>query len=149
MKRTFNTIQNTNNSNVKPNAVLEGVVVAVTEISDSQGDKKGKYWTALVCDSNQNINRITKYLSLRTTCSLHGKIVEYLNNQTAIKLNKLKYTGDNLYTATNETIAAPKEISFTPLCTQISSIENIQSMSEGQYVSFSCKIIDIGPVSVY
>jgi hypothetical protein len=148
MKRTFDTIQNTNNANVKPNAILEGVVVAVTNIFDSQGDKKGKYWSALVCDSNQNINRITKYLSSRTRCSLHGKIVEYLNNGNGIKLNKLKYSGDNLYTASNETIAASKPVLFTPSCTRISSIEDIQTMSDGQYVSFNCKILDIGPVNI-
>ncbi|CAF1401823.1 unnamed protein product [Adineta steineri] len=145
MKRTITTITNSNNANVKANLSLEGVVVAVTAILDSQITKQGKYWTALVCDSNQNLNRIAKYLSSKTNCSLHPKIIEYLNNQNGIKLNKLKFSGDNMYTASNETIAAPKVVTFTPTCTQISTINDIQSMSDGQYVSLMCKIIDIGP----
>ncbi|CAF1297556.1 unnamed protein product [Adineta steineri] len=147
MKRTITTITNSNNGNVKANLSLEGVVVAVTAILDSQITKQGKYWTALVCDSNQNLNRIAKYLLSKTNCSLHPKIIEYLNNQNGIKLNKLKFNGDNMYTASNETIAAPKVVTFTPTCTQISTINDIQSMSDGQYVSFMCKIIDIGPLS--
>ncbi len=54
-----------------------------------------------------------------------------------------------MYTATNETIAAPKAVSFIPSCSQIITLENIESMSDGQYVSFVCKIIDIGPVRSY
>ncbi|CAF1440193.1 unnamed protein product [Adineta steineri] len=146
MKRTITTITNSNNANIKANLSLEGIVVAVTAILDSQITKHGKYWTALVCDSNQNLNRIAKYLSSKTNCSLHPKIIEYLNNQNGIKLNKLKFSGDNMYTASNETIAAPKVVTFTPTCTQISTINDIQSMSDGQYVSYMCKIIDIGPL---
>jgi hypothetical protein len=94
MKRSFNTIQNSNNLNVKVNVLLEGIVVGVTDIVDSHSDKKGKCWIALICDVNQNANRITKYLSLKSKCSLHLKMLEYLNNQTGIKLNKLKFAGD-------------------------------------------------------
>ncbi|CAF3426323.1 unnamed protein product [Rotaria sp. Silwood2] len=108
-------------------------------------DKQEKYWTALICDSNQNIIRITKYLSSKTKCSLHEKIVEHFNNKKGVKLNKLKFTGDNMYVATHETIATSKAVSFTPSCMELSSIEDIESMSDGQYVPFMCKIIRIGP----
>ncbi|CAF3392886.1 unnamed protein product [Rotaria socialis] len=144
MKRGFNMIQNANISNSKPNATLEDVVVAVTNISDNQTDKKGKYWTASISDSNQNMNRITKYLSSRINCSLHLKMVEHLNNQHGVKLNKLKFNGDNAYIATSETIATPKVLSFAPLCTQITTIKNIESMTDGEYLSLTCKIIDVG-----
>ncbi|CAF1368412.1 unnamed protein product [Rotaria magnacalcarata] len=70
---------------------------------------------------------------------------EYLNNQKGVKLNKLKFNGDNTYIATNETIATEKLLSLTPLCTQITTIKNIESMSDGEYTSFTCKIIGIGP----
>ncbi|CAF1239867.1 unnamed protein product [Rotaria sp. Silwood1] len=144
MKRTFNMIQNTNNSNPKPNITLEGIIVAVSDISDNQTQKKGKYWTALLCDINQNINRITKYLSSKTNCSLHVKMIEHLNNQHGVRLNKLKHNGDNTYVATIETIATPTLLTLTPLCTKTSTIKNIESMSDGEHVSFACKIIDIG-----
>ncbi|CAF3624081.1 unnamed protein product [Rotaria socialis] len=144
MKRGFNMIQNANISNSKPNATLEDVVVAVINISDNQTDKKGKYWTASISDSNQNMNRITKYLSSRINCSLHLKMVEHLNNQHGVKLNKLKFNGDNAYIATSETIATPKVLSFAPLCTQITTIKNIESMTDGEYLSLTCKIIDVG-----
>ncbi|CAF4422634.1 unnamed protein product, partial [Rotaria magnacalcarata] len=137
-------IQNANISNSKPDATLEGVVVAVTNISDNQTDKKGKYWTALISDSNQNMNRITKYLSSRINCSVHVKMVEHLNNQHGVKLNKLKFNGDNTYVATSETITTPKVLSFAPLCAQITTIKNIESMTDGEYLSLTCKIIDVG-----
>ncbi|CAF2086259.1 unnamed protein product [Rotaria magnacalcarata] len=144
MKRTFNTTQNTNMANSKPDAMLEGVIVTVSEISDNQNEKKGKYWTALLCDSNQNINRITKYLSSRAMCTRHRKMMEYLNNESSIRLNKLKCSGEKTYTATAETIGTPIDLSLTPLCTQITTIKNIQSMSDEEYISFNCKILDIG-----
>lgn len=147
MKRSFHTTQNANISSVKPNATLEGIVVALTNISENHTDKKGKYWTALICDLNQNINRLTKYLSTKANCSLHVKMAEYLNNQNGVRLNKLKLNGDNTYVATNETIPTPKPLSLTPLCTQITTIKNIESMSDGEYISFTCKIVDIGSVS--
>ncbi|CAF4137251.1 unnamed protein product [Rotaria sp. Silwood2] len=137
-------IQNTNNSNPKPNTTLEGIIVAVSNISENQTDKKGKYWAALLCDINQNINRITKYLSSKTNCSLHVKMIEHLNNQHGVRLNKLKHNGDNTYVATIETIATPTLLTLTPLCTKTSTIKNIESMSVGEHVSFACKIIDIG-----
>ena len=71
MKRTYSNIQNSNNASKTATVVLEGVVVAITDIFDSQTDKKGKYWTALICDANQNVKRITKYLSSKTKCTLH------------------------------------------------------------------------------
>ena len=148
MKRAANTIENSNNSLVKGNAVVEGIIVTVTNLHDNYTDKKGKYWTALICDSNQNIIRITKYLSSKTKCSLHEKIVQYYNNKNGIKLNKLKFSGDYAYIATHETVATLKDVSFTPLCLRLSSIQEIESMSDGQYVSFVCKVIDIGPVSI-
>ncbi|CAF4583955.1 unnamed protein product [Rotaria sp. Silwood2] len=137
-------IQNTNNSNPKPNTTLEGIIVAVSNISENQTEKKGKYWTTLLCDINQNINRITKYLSSKTNCSLHVKMIEHLNNQHGVRLNKLKHNGDNTYVATIETIATPTLLTLTPLCTKTSTIKNIESMSVGEHVSFACKIIDIG-----
>ncbi|CAF2141180.1 unnamed protein product [Rotaria magnacalcarata] len=143
MKRGFNMIQNANISNSKPNATLEGVVVVVTNISDNQIDKKGKYWTALISDSNQNMNRITKYLSSRINCSLHLKMVEHLNNQHGVKLNKLKFNGDNTYIATSETITTSKVLSFAPLCTQIITIKNIEPMTDGDFEA----IPDIGDVN--
>ncbi|CAF3664251.1 unnamed protein product, partial [Rotaria socialis] len=145
MKRTHDTIENGHNANARGNTVIEGVVIVVTPISDSQGDKRGKYWTALICDVNQNVIRITKYLSSKTKCSLHEKMLQYHNNKDGLKLNKLKLNGDDSYIATYETIATSKLLSFTPSCMELASIENIQSMSDGQYVSFMCKIIDIGP----
>lgn len=117
-----------------------------TDVSNSQGEKKGKYWTALVCDMNQHISQITKYLSSKTNCSLHAKRLDHFQDQTGIKLTKLRLTGDHLYTATNETIAVVKSVLFTPSCTRISTIQDIQSMSDGEHVSFVCKIIDISPV---
>jgi hypothetical protein len=42
MKLNFNDIQNSNSPNIRNNAVLEGVVVAVTNIFDSNTDKKRK-----------------------------------------------------------------------------------------------------------
>ncbi|CAF0845450.1 unnamed protein product [Adineta steineri] len=80
MKRTIISSKNSNNANVKPNLTLEGVVVVVTAIQGSQITKQGKYLTALVCDSNENVNRIAKYLSSKSNCSLHTKMIEYLNN---------------------------------------------------------------------
>lgn len=146
MKRTFNTTINSNISNIKSNEVLEGLVVAVLDVSNSQGERKGKYWTALVCDMNQHINRITKYLSSKMNCSLHAKMVDHFKDQTGIKLTKLRLAGDHLYTATNETIAVVKPVLFTPSCTRITTIQDIQSMSDGEHVSLVCKIMDIGPV---
>jgi hypothetical protein len=146
MKRSFNNIQNSNSPTIRNNGVLEGVVVAVTNIFDSNTDKKGKYWSALICDANQNVNRLTKYLSSKTTCRLHEKIMESFKNKTGIKVNKLKFNGDQLYTASNETIAIPKVVSFTPSCIQFNLLQDIESMSDGEYVSFMCKIVDIGPV---
>ncbi|CAF1364774.1 unnamed protein product [Adineta steineri] len=142
MKRSITTLQISNNANVKANLTLEGIVVAVTPIFNSQFNKQGKYWTGLVCDSNQDINRITKYLSSKTNCLLHTKMIEFLNNQNGMKLNELKFNDDNMYTATNQTIVAPKLVSFTPSCIQLFTINDIESMSGGQYVSFICKIID-------
>ena len=146
MKRRFNTALNSNTSNLEANEVLEGLVVAVTDISHNQGNKAGKYWTALVCDVNQNINRITKYLSLKVNCSLHTKIVEHLKDQSGLKLTKLRLTGDQIYTAINETMIVAKPILFTPSYTRVSTIQDIRSMSDGEHVSFVCKIMDIDPV---
>lgn len=148
MKRTHDTMDNSNNANAKNNALIEGIVIAVTPISDSQGEKKGKYWTALICDSTQNVIRITKYLTSKPKCPLHEKLIEYFNNKNGVILNKLKSNGDHSYIATYETTTSLKHLSFTPSCLELSSIENIKSMSDGQYVSFTCKIIDIGQVIV-
>lgn len=148
MKRSFNNMQNSNGFNTKNNAVLEGLIVTVSNISDSGTDKKGKYWTALICDANQEVNRLTKYLPSKNTCRLHEKMMEFFHNKSGIKINKLKLNGDHLYTASNETIVIPKVVSFTASCTQNKLLEEIESMSDGQYVSCVCKIIDIGPVRV-
>ena len=59
---------------------------------------------------------------------------EYFNSQNAVRLNKLKLNGDNTYVATNETIPTPKLLALTPLCTQITTIKNIESMSDGEYI---------------
>jgi hypothetical protein len=147
MKRSNNAIANSNSSSVKANAVLEGVIVTVTNLFDNY-DKKGKYWSALLCDSNQCVIRITKYLSSKTKCSLHEKVLEYCKNKNGIKLNKLKFSSDDMYIATHETVATPKIVSFTPSCVDLSLIQEIESMSNGQYISFICKIVDIGPVSI-
>ena len=148
MKRTFIAMQTFNNSNVKSNAVLEGIVVAISSISNSQTEKNGKYWTAIICDSNQNINHLTKYLSAKINCRLHEKLTESFKNKSGIKLNKLKLNGDNSYIASSETIAAPKVMMFTPICTELNLLKDIQEMSNGDYVSFTCKVLDIGPVSI-
>ncbi len=72
--------------------------------------------------------------------------MESFKNKTGIKVNKLKLNGDHLYTASNETIAIPKVVSFTSSCIQFNLLQDIESMSDGEYVSFRCKIMDIGPV---
>ncbi|CAM4971316.1 unnamed protein product [Rotaria socialis] len=144
MKRATNTTENTNSIKQKTNTILEGIVIAVTSISDNQNDKKGKYWTALICDVNQNVNRITKYVSLKSNCFIHTKMLDHLNNQRGIKLNKLKFNDDNTYVATSETVAVEKILALTPLCTQITTIKNIECMSDGEYVSFICKVVEIG-----
>ncbi|CAF1527027.1 unnamed protein product [Adineta ricciae] len=144
MKRSFNTISNGSSSMCKGDETLEGLVVAVTDLSNNQAERKGKYWTALICDSNQNINRITKYLSSKTICSLHVKMLQYLKDQTGIKLNKLRSSGDRVYTTTNETTAITKPVVFTPTCTRIVSIREVQSMSDGDCVTLTCNIVDIG-----
>ena len=53
-------------------------------------------------------------------------MTEYLNNKNGVKLNKLKFNGDNTYIVTSETIAAPKIVSFTPLCTQFNLLQDIE-----------------------
>lgn len=146
MKRTLTQSSSTTKAIAKDDENLEGLVVAITDISNSQTDKKGKYWTALICGCDQNIHRITKYLSLKTNCSLHMKIVEHFKNNNGFKLTKLKSVGDQTYTATNETMLMSKTLSFTPSCTNIYNIQDIQSSSDGEHVSVICKIIDIGPV---
>ena len=148
MKRAFNATLNATNSVVRGDETVEGLVVAVTGLSNNQPERKGKYWTALICDSNQNISRITKYLSSKTKCSLHVKMIQALKDQAGIKLNKLRSSGDHVYTTTNETIATTKPVVFTPTCTRIASIREIQSMSDGDYISLTCKIVDIGSVSI-
>jgi hypothetical protein len=66
------------------------------------------------------------------------------DNKSGIKLNKLKFVGDRMYTATNQTIPALKSLSFTPSCTQLISLQDIESMSDGEYLSFICQVIDVG-----
>ena len=148
MKRSFNNALNATSSIARGDETLEGLVVAVTGLSNNQAERKGRYWTALVCDSNQNISRITKYLSSKTKCSLHVKMLQSFNDQTGIKVNKLRSSGDHVYTTTNETVATTKPVVFSPTCTRITSIREIQSMSDGDYVSLTCKIVDIGSVSI-
>jgi len=69
-----------------------------------------------------------------------------VKNKTGIKVSKLKLNGYQLYTASNETIAIPKVVLFTPSCIQFNLLEDIESMSDGEYISFMCKIIDIEAV---
>lgn len=145
MKRSFDDKHNLNTSNTRKESVLEGVVVAVSAIFDTNVDRKGKYWTALICDANQNVNRLTKYLSSKIPCRLHERIVESFNNKSGVRVTKLRFSGDYLYTACNETIVTPKVVSFTPSCTQNRSLEDIESMCNEEYVSFTCKVMDIGP----
>jgi hypothetical protein len=38
---------------------------------------------------------------------------------------------------------------FTPACTQCKLLEDIQAMSAEEYVSFACKVFDVGPVDMY
>ena len=135
-------------SNIKKEAILEGVVVGITNIFDGSADRKGKYWSALICDANQNVNRLTKYLSSKIPCRLHERVIDSLNNRTGLQVTKLRLTGDHLDTASNETIATPTMTSFTPSCTQNRSFEDIESICDGEYVSFMCKIIDIGLVII-
>ncbi|CAF4238298.1 unnamed protein product, partial [Adineta steineri] len=52
------------------NLTLEGVVVALTAILDSQISKQGKYWTALVCDSNQNLSSESTKIGIITSFGL-------------------------------------------------------------------------------
>jgi hypothetical protein len=147
MKRTFRNMSNSSGFSAKPTAVLEGYVVAVTPITINQSDKKGRHWTALICDQEQTVSRLTKYLSSRSNCCLHSRMLDYLKSQNGIKLNKLKAHDDNTFTATNETIAAPKTLSFSPLCIRLRPLTECQTTADGEYVSFTCKIVEIGPVS--
>lgn len=149
MKRVFEQMQHSKISNSRNDAIVEGIVVAVTSILDTATDRKGKYWTALICDSNQNVSRLSKYLSSKTSCRLYERMTESFKNKTGVKLNKLRVTGDYLYTASNETIAISKVLSFTPACTEHKSIREIESMSDGCYISSKCKIMDIGPVRIH
>ncbi|CAF4664002.1 unnamed protein product [Rotaria socialis] len=64
-------------------------------------------------------------------------MVEHLNNESSIKL---KSTGEKSYTATAGTIATSIPLLLTPQCTQITTIKNIQSMSDEQYISFNSKV---------
>lgn len=148
MKRSFNTMQSSNNSNVKPNSVLEGIIVAITSISNTETEKNQKYWTALICDEDQNISRLTKYFSSKTNCHLYEKLCQSLKNKTGIKLNKLKVNGDNSYILSNETTAIAKDVIFTPLCMKFMLLKDIEKVSNGEYVSFTCKVLNIGSVSI-
>ena len=148
MKRSFNDTKNSSSSNNKNQAILEGVVVGVTTIFDTSVEKNAKYWTCLICDSNQNVNQLTKYVSSKIPCRLYDKMTESLNNKSGVIVNKLRLSGDHLYTASNETIATTKVALFEPSCIQNRSLEDVESMCDGQYVSFTCKIVDIGPVRI-
>ncbi|CAF3802389.1 unnamed protein product [Rotaria socialis] len=69
-------------------------------------------------------------------------MVEHLNNESSINLNKLKSTGEKSYTATAGTIATSIPLLLTPQCTQITTIKNIQSMSDEQFALIE-KIPDV------
>ncbi|CAF3372000.1 unnamed protein product [Rotaria socialis] len=66
-------------------------------------------------------------------------MVEHLNNESSIKL---KSTGEKSYTATAGTIATSIPLLLTPQCTQITTIKNIQSMSDEQFALIE-KIPDV------
>jgi hypothetical protein len=89
MKCTFDNMNNSSGLNKKSFAVLEGYIVAVTAITVNQNDKKGRHSTALICNQEQTICRLAKYLSATSNCCLHPKILEYFKNQNGIKLTLL------------------------------------------------------------
>ncbi|CAF1454673.1 unnamed protein product [Adineta ricciae] len=142
MKRKAN-----NNDSVTINnndMTIEGIPVAVTNMTQSDNNVRSTHWSTLICDANQTLVRITKFVSSNTRCTLHQKIIDHMNNQTGVSISKVKQTSDDAYIANHQTIATPKSLSFSPKSLQIISIEEIQKLEDEQYVSFNCKILDVG-----
>jgi hypothetical protein len=147
MKRISNNNENSNTTNTKNNISLEGIVVAISNLTHKQNEKKTSFWTALLCNADQDIIRITKYLSCKRKCTLHEKLTQFYNDHNGCELNKLKFNSDDSYTATPETTVVPKQLSIKPNCLEIIPLENIENKCDGEYISFIAKIIEIGSVS--
>jgi hypothetical protein len=147
MKRMNNTTDNSNSTNTKNNISIEGVVVAISNLTNKQNEKRTSFWTALICNADQEIIRITKYLSCKRKCTLHENLVQFYNNQNGCELNKLKFNSEDSYTATPETTILLKQLSIKPNCLEIIPLENIETKCDGEYISFIAKIIEIGSVS--
>ncbi|CAF1472901.1 unnamed protein product [Adineta ricciae] len=144
MKRANTTNENSISINNKCNLSVEGVVVAISNMTHKQNQRTTSFWTALLCQSDQNIIRITKYLSCKRKCTLHEKLVEFYNKQDGCQFNKLKFNTDDSYTATAETTVAAKQLSMKPTCLEVIPLDQIGSKCDGEYVSFLAKILEIG-----
>ncbi|CAF1523508.1 unnamed protein product [Adineta ricciae] len=144
MKRANTTSENSISINNKSNLSVEGVVVAISNMTHKQNQRTTSFWTALLCQSDQNIIRITKYLSCKRKCALHEKLVEFYNKQDACQLNKLKFNTDDSYTATTETTVVAKQTSIKPTCLEVIPLDQIESKCDGEYGSFLAKILEIG-----
>ncbi|CAF1197013.1 unnamed protein product [Adineta ricciae] len=145
MKRTNTSHENSISINNTSNVTIEGVVVAISNLTHKQNQRTTSFWTALLCQSDQNIIRITKYLSCKRKCTLHEKLVDFYNKQDGCEVNKLKFNTDDSYTASHETTVAAKQLSIKPNCLELIQLEQIESKCDGEYISFLAKILEIGP----
>ena len=147
MKRTKTSNENSISTNNTSNVSIEGIVVAISNPTHTQNQRTTSFWTALLCQADQSIIRMTKYLSCKRKCTLHEKLVQFYNTQASCQVNKLKFNSDDSYTATAETTVVSKELSIKPTCLELIRLEEIETKCDGEYVSFLAKIIEIGPVS--
>ncbi|CAF1345881.1 unnamed protein product [Adineta ricciae] len=147
MKRTNTNYENSISINNAANVSIEGIVVAISNLTHKQNQRTTSFWTAFLCQSDQNIIRITKYLSCKRKCTLHEKLVEFYNKQDGCEVNELKFNTKESYTATPQTTVVPKQLSIKANCLQFIPLEQIESKCDGEYVSFLANIIEIGPVS--
>ena len=90
MKRSLSSVRHSTNIKMKANALVEGVIVAMTNIPNNQNDRKNNYWAALICGANQETNRVIKYLSSKIKCCLYEQMVKNFEKKTTVELNKLK-----------------------------------------------------------
>jgi len=125
MKRRNTSNENSISINNRSNLSIDGVVVAISNLTHKQNQRTTSFWTALLCQSDQNIIRITKYLSCKRKCSLHEKLVEFYNKQDGCEVNKLKFNTDDSYTATPETTVVAKQLSIKPNCLELIALEQI------------------------
>ena len=147
MKRTNTSNENSISVNNTLNVAIEGTVVAISHLAHTQNQRTTSFWTALLCQADQSIIRITKYLSCKRKCTLHEKLVDFYNKQDGCEVNKLKFNSEDSYTATAETTVVAKQLSIKSTCLELVPLEQIESKCDGEYVSFLAKVVEIGPVS--